>query len=369
LARVSRRSLRVGFDATSLDARGKGVARYVRELLPELARLDAGVELVVLAPSGAELPPGCEALERVDVLARPAVRWEQVGLPAAARSAGLSLVHTTSDRLPLAPRPPVVLYLFEDPLPRLRLLRGERTPKAAAVEALTRLLFPLSLRRAALVLASSHATAADVARRGVPAGRVRVVYPGVGEAFRPAGEPAADGGYVLHFSSDDPRDNSDVALDAYARASRVEAAVPRLVVAGPVERRLPSQRARAARLGIADRVSWIGYQSGDALVDVYRRASVYVDPSLFEGFGFQVAEALASGVPVVCSNVTSLPELTGGAAILAAPHDVAGFADALVRLAREPATARALAEAGAERARRFRWSRTAEETVEAWLSL
>jgi glycosyltransferase involved in cell wall biosynthesis len=364
---------RVGVDATPLGIRGKGVARYVRELLPVLAEAMDELDVVVLAPPEAELPRGAEHLERVDVRARPAVAWEQAGLPLAARRAGLSLVHTTTDRLPLVPSAPVVVYLFEDPRYRIEAAKAEAGAKERATNALTQALFPLSLRRAARVLVSSESTARDLAARGVDAARVRVVYPGVAERFRPARDAAElaaardriahPDGYVLHFSSDDPRDNSDVVLRAYADAA---ADLPPLVIAGPVAGRLEHQQRLADELVVRDRVSWVGYRVDEDLELLYRGASAYVDPSRYEGFGFQVAEALASGTPVVSSRATSLPEVVGDAGVLLDPDDVAGFAAALVRVVRDGDDLR---RRGPEQAARFRWEAAARETVAAWREL
>lgn len=369
---------RVGIDASTLAVRGKGVSRYVSELLPALARLEGPFELVALADPEVGLPQGAEELERHPIRARPASRWEQVGLPRAVRAARLDLVHTVSDRLPLAPTAPIVVYLFEDPRYRSELSRGARSARHAAADLLTGVLFPISLRRAALVLASSEATVRDLRRRGVPDERLRLIYPGVSEGFRPArddGELRAireqlgyPGGFVLHFSSDDPRDNSDVALDAYAEAAGRRPELPPLVIAGPVDGRLDPQRERARRLGIDGRVAWAGYQSGEALLRLYRAAAAYLDPSLFEGFGFQVAEALASGVPVVCSSTSSLPEVVSDAGILRAPDDVRGFAEALVAVLSDPELAGRLASRAAARGASFRWEKTAAETLAAWLT-
>ena len=98
------------------------------------------------------------------------------------------------------------------------------------------------------------------------------------------------------------------------------------------------ERARAA--GVADSIRWAGFQSSEGLVDLYRGAIAYVDPSLYEGFGLQAAEALACGTPVIASNTTSLPEVVGDAGILLDPHDVAGFAAAMRRVAEDGAARR-----------------------------
>ena len=298
-------------------------------------------------------------------------------MPRAARSGGLALLHSTSDRLPVATRTPLSLYLFEDPKYREAIAGKPSGLRHTLAGALIRGLFPVSLRRAGVVMVSSKATLRDVVSRGVPEERIRLVYPGVSRVFRPAreaGEIAAirarferPHGYVLHFSSDDPRDNSRVALEAYAEARRRVPGLPPLVVAGPVVATAEEQRRRASELGILEHTHWIGYLSGDALAEIYRGATAYIDPSLFEGFGFQVAEALASGAPVICSNSTSLPEVVGSAGVLHDPRDVRGFASSLAEIA--SGDGGRWRDAGPRQAAQFRWEMTARETVAVWEEL
>jgi glycosyltransferase involved in cell wall biosynthesis len=143
----------------------------------------------------------------------------------------------------------------------------------------------------------------------------------------------APDGYVLHFSShNDRRDNTDTVLAAFSRALTSLGAGKRLVIAGDLGRERSVIEKEAARLRIRDRLVMPGYLADTRLVQAYQAADVYLDPSLYEGFGLQVIEAMACGVPVVCSNTTSLPELVGDAALMAAPHDAETFADLLIRI-------------------------------------
>lgn len=368
---------RVGIDATALGPGGKGIARYLADLLPEVAALapDAAVQPVVLAGPDARLPAGIDGIAVVAVRSRPAIRWEQVELPRVARRERLALVHVTTDRLPVLPAPPLALYLFEDPRHRLDLARGSRTPKVAVADALTTALFPLSIRRARVLLTSAESTARDLVARGIDRGRIGVIRPGVSESFRPGSpdEIAAvrasldlAAGYVLHFSSSDARDNTPVAIEAYAKARALVPALPPLVIAGRVGTALARQQELVAALALAPHVRWLGYIPDEQLAGVYQAATAYLDPSLFEGFGYQVAEAMLSGVPVVCSASTSLPEVVGDAGLLAAPTDRDGFAAALARLVTEPGLAAELGRRGAARRELFGWRRCAEETVAAW---
>jgi glycosyltransferase involved in cell wall biosynthesis len=124
-------------------------------------------------------------------------------------------------------------------------------------------------------------------------------------------------------------------------------------------------RAEIERLGLAGRVELLGRVTDAELVTLYRGASAYLDPTLFEGFGYQVLEAMACGAPVVASGTTSIPEIVGDAGLLCDPADPGAFADALVRVLEEPGLAAELRRRGLERAAGFTWERAARQIAGA----
>lgn len=360
--------MKLGFDATSVALQGKGLARFQREFLDELARLRLVDDLTVFIAESANVPVASAAgWTHVEVRTSPMVRWEQIGLPRAARRLRLDAVVTTSERAALW-GPPRVPYVFEHPRHRAARDRHRGVGgRQRAVNALTLALFPAAMRRATAVLVSSEATRRDLARY-VDAS---VVHPGVSRSFSPdaaraaaardryaAGEP-----YVLHIASDDPRENSETVVAALA-ALAARGDRPPLVIAGPIRERRPALEEALRRDRLADRVTWLGFVSGDDLVDLYRGALAYVDPSLYEGFGLQALESLACGVPAVTSDRTSLPEVVGEAGFLLDAYDADGFADALHRLLHEPGLRADLRERALARAARFTWERTVRETLE-----
>jgi glycosyltransferase involved in cell wall biosynthesis len=178
--------------------------------------------------------------------------------------------------------------------------------------------------------------------------------------------PAPDEGrYVFHLGSSDPRDNTETALEAFALALPRLPKRTKLVVAGGLGSREHLLRARAKELGLEAVVSFPGRVSDERLIELYRGAAAYIDASLFEGFGYQVLEAMACGAPVIASNATSLPELVADAGILCEPTDAAAFADALARVLGDGAFAAELRERGFRQVSSFTWERTAQGLAQA----
>lgn len=332
---------RIGVDATSVAPDGKGHARTQRKLVESLAALGR-YDLVayVRTPEAAALLPG---IETIVVGPRKALAWEQIGLRRALRS--VELIVTLGDRLPVGAERHFVVWLFEPPTHRIAVNKRARAGwYQRGSDLVTTLLWRHSLAHAARVVAGSQATADELGRRSP------VIYPALDDGFSPGA--GREGRYVFHLSSSDPRDNTRAVLDAFARV-RTDAD---LIVAGGLGAREPELRAQAG-----ERVRFLGRVSDDELVALYRGAAAYVDASLYEGFGYQVLEALACGAPVVASNRTSIPEVVGNAGILCDPEQPEEIAAALQRVLDDAALAGELRELGFTQAARFSWKRTADE--------
>ena len=359
---------RIGIDATAVSPAGKGISRVQLESVRALAGLGLAHELIpfVRTPEAAALIAAtgvrCElARERLSIV------WEQVGVPRAVRRLRLDAWLTTTDRLPVAGGCPTVTWLYEVPTHRIALNRehGAGAYQRAA-DLLTLALWQRSVRSAAVVLTGSQATADELAAAlpGV-SGKLCVVHPGLDPAFSPGAGPAGRGRYVMHIATSDPRDNTETALAAYAAAlPRLRERVP-LLVPGGVGRREPAVRAEIARLGLDADVELLGRVSDEELVTLYRGASAYLDPTLFEGFGYQVLEAMACGAPVIASGTTSIPEIVLDAGSLCDPGRPQEFAAALVRVLDEPGLAGDRRRRGLERAAEFTWARSAGKIAAA----
>jgi len=162
--------------------------------------------------------------------------------------------------------------------------------------------------------------------------------------------------YLLFVGTIEPRKNVDLLLDAYQGLPASLRDEFDLVLAGPIGWASPATLARVRAM------RYLGYVPEPDLAPLTAAAAAFAYPSLYEGFGFPVAQAMAAGVPVVTSNVSSLPEIAGDAALLVDPRSLQELRDALVRLLESPSLRAGLAARGRERAERFRWERCAAES-------
>ena len=320
--------MRVAVDTTPLRLTGAGTARYLRNLLARI-ELDHDVRRVAFGGAG-----------KASVLARE-LAWYPFAL---GRLDGVDLLHCPTYYGPLRSRVPLVVTVLD--------LSVFRHPEAfprwtrTAVPALV----PRVLRAARRILAISEFTRAELVEvLGVPREKVAVVPLAVEpEVFHPDGE-AAGGDYVLAVATLEPRKN----LARLAEATRRLGVELRVVGA-------------AGWGGVAvggDGVRWVGRVGDEELARLYRGAAVAAYPSLYEGFGFPILEAMACGTPVVTSRGGSTAEVAGGAAVLVDPFDTASIAAGIeeARSFRDDLRARGLA-----RAAEFSWEETVRSTVEVY---
>ncbi len=237
-----------------------------------------------------------------------------------------------------------------------------------------RTLVNLGLRRAvreadALIAISQH-TARDLIRHsGVSADRVHVIPLAAHERFSPVQDEGVltrygiDAPYVLYLGTLEPRKNLPALLQAFAG---IECGETKLVLAGMQGWMNSGMYATLERLGLTSRVIFPGFVPDEDLPALLSAACMFVYPSLYEGFGLPVLEAMSCGAPVITSNVSSLPEVAGDAALLVSPNDVDGLRRAIQRLLAEPGLREELRGRGFAQAARFSWQRTAEETAEVY---
>ena len=362
--------MRVGIEASYLlEPRKSGVETYTLNLVRALLALEERPEVFLYAAR--RQPWSAEAGElfgRADAarLTRLVRLWLRLRLPVAMWRDRVQVAHFPGTILPAWLPCPAVTTFYD--------LAAYRYPELydPAELALYRRVVPAAARRSAAVIAVSQHTKRDLVRfLGVPEDKVRVTPLGVSEIFAPvagAGEIVAqrygiEGRYVLAcVGSGHPRKNLRAVVKAFERLEMLDV---RLVVVGAAERD-PGAWAAIQQSPARESIALLGHVPEEELPALYSAAAVFCFPSLYEGFGLPVLEAMACGTPVVCGNTSSLPEVAGEAAVLVEPTDVEAIAGGLKELLADEGRRLALAAAGLARAKNFTWRRTAEMTVQVY---
>ena len=365
--------MRVGLNALHLVPRETGGGElYVRRLVPALLEAGTDLQLVVFAgdegaPSLAKEPWSTDVeLVHVPVRSRSRTRRvlvEQAVLPRAARRARVDLLHNVQNTAPAMARVRQVTTILD--------VIYKRHPEthAGILAAGVALLVPLAARRSRRVLTLSAAAKDDIAHYlHVEPGRIDVtpLGPGLADDVEPVAEAElrqrldlGDAPIVLTVSAKRPHKNLERLLEAIAL---VDAKPQPLLVAPGYETVFePELRKRAG-----DRVRFLGWADDEVLEGLYRAATCFVFPSLAEGFGLPVLEAMVRGAPVACSRIGPLEEVAGEAALYFDPEDTKDMARAIESLLTDGDLGQRLAEAGRRRAKEFTWSRTAEETLASY---
>jgi glycosyltransferase involved in cell wall biosynthesis len=368
--------LRAGINAIFLEPGMGGLETYVLELTPALLEADSSLRLSVLCNArGRELLTAQPWARDVELITpRLAVRGlralYELG-PLGLRAGRFDVLHSPALTGPLATRAANVVVVADTTwitVPDLG--KGQ-----AATVRLWQAIVPQVARRADRVVAISSASASDIERLlGVPRERIDVVPLGYGTPPRVQPTPAdelrsrlalGDGPIVLNVAMQKVHKNQRALVRALPA---VREAVPgtQLVLPGAATPYEEELRAEAARHGIGEAVVFPGYVDDADLEGLYAAASAFVFPSLNEGFGMPVLEAMGRGVPVVTSSVSSLPEVAGDAALLVDPTSVDEIAGATARVLTDAALRERLVASGRRRPAAFTWERAAEGTLESW---
>jgi glycosyltransferase involved in cell wall biosynthesis len=366
--------MRVGFWADMLYYRlAAGTTRYAGRLAKELRQVD-GLELrpyTLFPPDVVRAMAAVRGYAEAECIGGCVPRQLQyllwvAGLPGpwARMTAEVDLVH--------------VPYLLAVP--------RSRVPLVFTVHDLTFLTFPdqhnrrtrflstLALRRASrsadAFIAVSEFTASEMMRlTGIGPGRIQVIPEAADEAFRPTEDPGClsrygiDAPYLLYVGTLEPRKNITVLLHAFAALGPADV---KLVVAGGKGWKYEEIFALVGQLRLTSRVIFTGFVPDEDLPALLTNARAFVYPSLHEGFGLPVLEAMQCGAPVITTDVSSLPEVAGDAALVFSPTDVEGLAAAMRRVLQEPGLREELRGRSLRRSRGFSWRETAERTAELY---
>jgi glycosyltransferase involved in cell wall biosynthesis len=325
--------------------RNAGVSRYTYTLLAGLGQLTGNQRYTAFVNAGQASGIGSSPLANADHLelvpaggattsAASRIRWEQLALPGELRRRNVDVFHSPVNVLPL--RIPCASVVTVHDLAFLRYPQYFRPSRRVYQRVFT----ASSVKRATRVVAVSEATKRDLVERlRVPPNSIDVVYPVVDDDFRPCLDQAAlqefrarrrlPERYILFLGTLEPRKNVTGLLESYARLRQMSAQTPRLVIAGAQGWYYQTIFARVRALDLEPYVTFAGYISREEQPLWYAASELFVYPSVYEGFGMPVAEALACGTPTITSNVSSLPEAGGPVALQVDPSNVEALACAM----------------------------------------
>lgn len=385
---------RITFDYTPAVHQGAGIGRLTRELAQAVLRLRPPhtFSFFVMGRPAADVPMS-NIMHTAHLplrVVKPTDRWlyrlwfkANAPVPVQTWSGACDLYHATDFVLPpLNPGTPSVLTVHD--------LSFERDPGSAPPRLIPFLkkIVPASAKRATHIIADSHATAHDLVELyGIAPSKITVIHSGVSPRFAPYSGSLyeerrrayvlrkykiGDAPFILTVGTMQPRKNHLRLVQAFAklvtRHSRVtshESSVT-LVISGGKGWLYDEVLAEVKRLGIEDRVKFVGFVDDAELPHLYRAARAFAFPSIYEGFGLPLLEAMASGVPVVSSNASSLPEVVGDAGLQVDPLDVDALAAALDTAMHDDAWREQAIARGIERANMFTWPSAAKQLLDVY---
>lgn len=374
--------MKIGINALFFQFPATGSGQYMTHLLAALCEIDKQNEYVLLGPQPVKndslaqitfpyqvqpVPGIARSSENVEKL-----MWEQLTAPAAASKAGVDIFHVPYFAPPLLPRTPTVVTIH-DVIP----MRLPAYQPDAKVKAYMQLVARASRRATMIITVSQHAKQDIIDALKLPSERIRVIYEAAGEEYQPVTDPeklaaarkryGVGERYIFYLGGLDQRKNVPQLVRAFAQLYR-QIGDPnlQLLISGNPDKQqgplFPDSRPVAADLGMAGQIIYRFIEDEDKPV-MYSGASLFVFPSLYEGFGLPPLEAMSCGAPVICSNRSSLPEVVGDAAISVDPEDTRALVEAMRRVLTDSELQADLRARSLERAAQFSWRKTAGETL------
>ena len=371
--------MRIGIDATALPPQPVGAGNYIIQLVRALAEANFDVQLVIFAqkkgPALIDLPEERWVEWRIVEDLSPGSRlvWEQTRLPSLVRSTKIDLLHSLHYTRPLR-LPCASVVTFHDMtfflFPQLHTWAR-------------RLFFPtamrISARQADAIITVSESTRQDAIRLlAIDPGKIFTAQLGVDPSFRTINDLGEKSRviakynlperFILYLGTIEPRKNLPILIRAYRQLVN-SGTSHKLVLVGKYGWMYEDVLDLVDELGLEDKVFFAGYVPQDDLPLVYNLASLFVYPTIYEGFGLPALEAMACGVPVITSQIASLPEIVGDAGILIPVNNVEALSEAMSRVLGDSTLREKLIKDGQLRSTKFSWDRTAQLTWQVYMQV
>ncbi|MBI5748887.1 MAG: glycosyltransferase family 4 protein [Nitrospinae bacterium] len=355
--------MRILIDARVISDKMHGIARYTYNLIKNLSDIDTKNEYVMLSNHDRliDFSSGYKNFKLVRCNTPLYSIQEQFKIPKILKREGADIYHSPTFSAPLYQQCKTIMTVHD----MIHLVFGKSIHRLYY-----RYIVKTAMMKASSIITVSEYSKTDIVKYlGIPKEKIYVTYNGIDEKFRPVHNKTIDNikkkygifsRYILFVGNQKPHKNVDNILKAFKMAMEKEGLNHHLILVGV-------KNGYIKIAGELDkRVIYINNHTDDDLVELYQSADLFLSPSLYEGFGLPMLEAMACGVPVVTSNRTSIPEVTGNAAILADPENIQEIANAICKVLKDENLKSDLIRKGLEQAKMFSWKRMAEETLELY---
>lgn len=369
--------MRIGIDARPLTTNRGGISRVIHSVLEALERIDKANTYLLYANRDFDLPfdnPRWQKRLHLSFSWMPGTLWLQIGATELIQSDGLDVFLGSAHVLPLRlPSTLRKLLIVHD-------LVWKLFPETATAydQLIQRLFSKRSIKTADIIIAVSESTKRDLQKfLGVEAEKIRVIHNGVSPNFHPydpqnaaklvAGKYGTYPNYICAVGTLEPRKNLATLIEAFAILKKHDGCACQLVIAGPKGWGNLQLQKKAERAGLTeDDVKFLGFVPDADLSLLYSGASTFVFPSLYEGFGLPLLEAMACGTPVACSNRSSLPEIGADAVLYFNPESAEEMASVVSKILIDTTLRESLIRRGLKRARLFSWESCAKSFLSAF---
>lgn len=353
--------MKIAIDVQTTMGRPTGFGFYVSSLVENLKKIQSGHKYLLVEPDSEK-----------DFSTPKRFFWDQLTYPIVAKKHGADLLHQPCFSAPFLFKGPVVITIHD----LISMLFPENIPFASRM--FYSKWMPITYRKATKIITVSASTKNDIVRiLDIPAEKITVIPLAVEDKFKkPLTKSEVESvkdkyqiksDYILHVGTLEPRKNLHFLISVFAKLIRDEANDNlNLVIVGKKGWYFEGLFELVKESGLKDRVIFTGYVDDEDKPAIYQGAKMFAFPSLYEGFGLPPLEAMASGVPVISSNTSSMPEVIGEAGILIDPKDEKKWIEAITRVNTDEPKRKSMIEANKVQVAKFDWSKTAQKTIDIY---
>lgn len=375
--------MKIGIDARFAVRNRRGIGNYALKLIQNLASIDSGNEYVLYTDrdDSEGVLPSAGNFKTRKISPPNYLLWEQISLPLQACKDGVDILHCTGNTAPifLDKRIKLVSTIHDV----MFLKDSSELPKSASLyqragRIYRKTIVPRTVDRLSMALTVSEFSKIDIIKH-IPHlnhERIKVIHEAANEKYRCIDKPKAlqkvnsafgiGGNYILTLGAVDPRKNTELVINQYIALRNANRISEKLFIVGIPNGKQSKFYNIVQESNFKDDVVFTDFVSEDDLVFLYNGATLFLYPSLYEGFGIPPLEAMACGVPVITSRTTSIPEIVGDAALLIDPTNGEELKEALMKLLNEEELRNRLTACGLKQAKKFSWMKMAENTLAAY---